>query len=46
MNDALYNLGYSVAWVIPMAIALFCINKIRKNHAEIKRLEAEEKKKK
>ncbi|MBQ8603860.1 MAG: hypothetical protein IJ410_03325 [Oscillospiraceae bacterium] len=43
MNDALYNLGYSIAWVIPVAIALFCINKIRKNHAEIKRLEKETK---
>jgi len=46
MNDALYNLGYSVAWVVPLAIALFCINRIRKNRAEIKRLEAEERNRK
>ena len=41
MNDMFYNLGYSMAWVIPVIIALYCINKIRKNRAEIKRLEEE-----
>lgn len=46
MNEAMYNLGYSLAWVIPVIIALFCINKIRKNRAEIKRLEEEEKRRK
>lgn len=46
MNEAMYNLGYSMAWVIPVIIALFCINKIRKNRAEIKRLEEEEKRRK
>lgn len=46
MNDALYNLGYSVAWIVPVVIALFCINKIRKNRAEIKRLEEEERRNK
>lgn len=46
MNDVLYNLGYSMGWVVPVAVALFCINKIRKNRAEIKRLEELEKSKK
>lgn len=41
MNDMFYNLGYSMAWAIPVIIALYCINKIRKNRAEIKRLEEE-----
>ena len=41
MNDALYNLGTSVFWALPIVIALFCINKIRRNRAEIKRLEKE-----
>ena len=44
MNDALYNLGYSLGWVVPVAIAIFCINKIRKNLLEIKRLKGEDKK--
>ena len=43
MRENLYNLGYSIAMVIPIAIALFCIMKIRKNKEEIKRLEEEEK---
>ena len=41
MNDMFYNLGYSMAWAIPVIIALYCINKIRKNRAEMKRLEEE-----
>jgi len=43
MNDALYNLGTATFWVLPLVIALFCINKIRKNRAEIRRLEEEAK---
>jgi len=46
MDDMFYNLGYSLGWVVPVAIALFCINKIRKNRAEIKRLEEEAKRNK
>ena len=41
MEDMLYNAGGAMVWVIPALIVLFCLNKIRKNRAEIKRLEAE-----
>ena len=41
MEDMLYNAGGAMVWVIPAVIALFCLNKIRKNRAEIKKLEAE-----
>ena len=41
MEDMLYNAGGAMVWVIPALIALFCLNKIRRNRAEIKRLEAE-----
>ena len=43
MRENMYNLGYSMAMVIPLVIAIFCITKIRKNKAEIKKLEEEEK---
>ena len=41
MQDIMYNMGAATFWVIVILIALFCINKIRKNRAEIKRLERE-----
>ena len=41
MQDTMYNMGYAVFWGVIIMVALFCINKIRKNRAEIKRLEAE-----
>ena len=41
MEDMLYNAGGAMVWVIPALIALFCLNRIRRNRAEIKRLEAE-----
>jgi len=34
-------MGGAAFWVVVMLIVLFCINKIRKNRAEIKRLEQE-----
>ena len=46
MNDVFYNMGYSMAWAIPVIVALYCINKIRKNRAEIKRLEEEQRRNK
>ena len=36
MEDMLYNAGGAMVWVIPALIVLFCLNKIRKNRAEIK----------
>ncbi len=41
MDNVFYNLGYGLAWALPVALVLFCINKIRKNRAEIKILEKE-----
>ena len=41
MQDIMYNMGGAAFWVVVMLIVLFCINKIRKNRAEIKRLEQE-----
>ena len=41
MEDMLYNAGGAMVWVIPTLIGLFCLNRIRKNRAEIKRLENE-----
>ena len=41
MQEAMYNMGAASFWVIVAVIALVCINKIRKNRAEIKRLEKE-----
>lgn len=41
MEDMLYNAGGAMVWVIPALIGLFCLNRIRKNRAEIKRLENE-----
>ncbi|MBQ7903938.1 MAG: hypothetical protein IJ362_09425 [Oscillospiraceae bacterium] len=41
MQEAMYNMGAASFWVILAVIALVCINKIRKNRAEIKRLEKE-----
>ena len=41
MRENMYNLGYSVALTIPIAIALFCIWKIRKNRYEMKQIEEE-----
>ena len=41
MQDIMYNMGGAAFWVVVMLIVLFCINKIRKNRAEIKRLEKE-----
>ena len=41
MDNPFYNLGYGLAWALPVALVLFCINKIRKNRAEIKKLEKE-----
>ena len=41
MQDTMYNMGGAAFWVVVMLIVLFCINKIRKNRAEIKRLEQE-----
>ena len=41
MEETLYNAGAAMTWVIPALLALFCLNKIRRNRAEIKRLEAE-----
>lgn len=41
MGDALYKLGFVTPYLLMVIIALFCINKIRKNRAEIKKLEAE-----
>lgn len=41
MEDILYNAGGAMVWVIPALIVLFCLNRIRRNRAEIKRLEAE-----
>lgn len=41
MQEAMYNMGAASFWVIVAVIALACINKIRKNRAEIKRLEKE-----
>lgn len=46
MQEAMYNMGAASFWVIVAVIALVCINKIRKNRAEIKRLEEELKKNK
>ncbi len=41
MQDTLYNAGAAMVWVIPALIAVFCIYRIRKNRAEIKKLETE-----
>ena len=41
MQDTLYNAGAAMVWVIPAIIVVFCLHRIRKNRAEIKRLEAE-----
>jgi len=41
MQEAMYNMGAASFWVVVAVIALVCINKIRKNRAEIKRLEKE-----
>ena len=41
MQDIMYNMGGAAFWVVVMLIVLFCINKIRKNRTEIKRLEQE-----
>lgn len=41
MQDTMYNMGAASFWVVVILVALFCINKIRKNRAEIKRLEEE-----
>lgn len=41
MQDMMYNMGAASFWGVIIAIVLVCINKIRKNRAEIKRLEAE-----
>ncbi|MBQ7816717.1 MAG: hypothetical protein IJ339_05130 [Oscillospiraceae bacterium] len=41
MQEAMYNMGAASFWVIVAVLALVCINKIRKNRAEIKRLEKE-----
>lgn len=46
MQDAMYNMGSASFWGVLIVIALVCINKIRKNRAEIKRLEEELKKNK
>ena len=41
MQDVMYNMGAASFWGVVIAIALICINRIRRNRAEIKRLEAE-----
>ncbi len=41
MQDVMYNIGAASFWAVLIIIALICINKIRKNRAEIKRLEEE-----
>lgn len=41
MQDTMYTMGAASFWVVLAVIVLFCINKIRKNRAEIKRLEEE-----
>ncbi len=41
MQDVMYNMGAASFWGVIIAIAVICINIIRKNRAEIKRLEAE-----
>ena len=41
MEETLYNAGAAMTWVIPALVAVFCIYRIRRNRAEIKRLEAE-----
>lgn len=41
MQDAMYNMGSASFWGVLIIIVLVCINKIRKNRAEIKRLEEE-----
>ena len=46
MSDIMYNLGSASFWGVIVFTVLFCINKIRKNRAEIKRLEKEAEKNK
>ncbi len=45
MDNIFYNLGSAIFYAIPVGVALFCINKIRVNRAEIKKLEKKNKKK-
>ncbi len=46
MGDIFYNMGSALFYAIPAVIAVYCITKIRKNRAEIKRLEGKQNKKK
>ena len=45
MQDFFYNLGQGVVFIVPLLIGLFCFNRIRKNRAEIKKLENKDNKK-
>lgn len=41
MQDIFYKLGYCAVFALPVGLALLCISKIRKNRAEIKKMEEE-----
>lgn len=43
MSDTFYNLGYSMVVAVPILIAVFCAMRIRKNRAEIKKMEKDNK---
>lgn len=45
MQEFFYNLGGGVIMIVPLLIGLFCFNRIRKNMAEIKKLENKDDKK-
>lgn len=46
MENFFYNLGQLFIMIVPLVIALFCANRIRKNRAKIKEMEKEEQNKK